>query len=106
MPVFLYPWIRDSRTCRDRDDDRQKPDADKGLDEEVLIEEDEGDEEERDVNHVVGDIDLDSGDDRDDVTDPHEPPCGHALGIDEEAEADRVEHDPEEDTEQVTPEVA
>ena len=106
MPVVLYPWVRYGCTCSDRDDDRKEPDADKSLDKEVLIKKDKGNEEERDVNHVVRDVDLDPRDDRDDVTYPHESPGGHTLGVDEEAESDRVEHDPEEDDEQVTPEVA
>ena len=91
MPQLFDTWVGDSGTRSDGHEHSKETDPDEGLDEEVLVQEEEGDDKQADVDDVVRDVDLDPCDDRDDVTDPHEPPRGDTLRIDEEAEAYGVE---------------
>ena len=54
MPQFFYTWVRDSGTRSDGHEYCKETDPDKGLDEEVLIQEEEGDDKEADIDDVVG----------------------------------------------------
>ena len=105
MPQLFDTWVRDSGTRSDGHEYSKETDPDEGLDEEVLVQEEEGDDKQADVDDIVRDVDLDPCDDRDDVTDPHEPPRGDTLRIDEEAEAYGVEEYTHQHDQEVFPKV-
>jgi len=105
MPQLFYTRVRDSGTRSDGHEYCKETDPDEGLDEEVLVQEEEGDDKQADVDDIVRDVDLDPCDDRDDVTDPHEPTSGDTLRVDEEAEAYGVEDYPHQYDQKVFPEV-
>ena len=105
MPQLFDTWVGDSGTRSDGHEYCKETDPNEGLDEEVLVQEEEGDDKEADVDDVVRDVDLDPCDDRDDVTDPHEPTGRDTLRIDEEAEAYGVEEYTHQHDQEVLPEV-